>query len=234
MKNLLSENMLRFGTKNLSESTKTKLVFESIMQTIKEHGLQHAVRRSLLTEAPIDLLTTKAKDVAAANKFFNASFAKKIYSPTYLMSANEYCLKTTQPYNPDNIKSGNATASGPVLSFIIRKFKTKNGYADFHLPILPDDVENGLWTYNAMNGGKITEIRFDPLMPYPVEGNEKQLAEYINYSFSQLDLATIEKMYTAKTSIKGPGYMTLANTKPLWTKVKPLLTGNAKAFFASK
>jgi hypothetical protein len=50
MKNLLSENMLRFGTKNLSESTKRKLVFESIMQTINEHGLHNAVRRSLLTE----------------------------------------------------------------------------------------------------------------------------------------------------------------------------------------
>ena len=55
MKNLLSENMLRFGTKNLSESTKTKLVFESIMQTIKEHGLQSAVRRSLLTEAIVSI-----------------------------------------------------------------------------------------------------------------------------------------------------------------------------------
>tara|TARA_R110000868_G_scaffold44694_3_gene149002 strand:- start:7356 stop:8099 length:744 start_codon:yes stop_codon:yes gene_type:complete len=50
MKKLLSENMLRFGTKNLTESAKRKLVFESIMQTIKEHGLQSAVRRSLLTE----------------------------------------------------------------------------------------------------------------------------------------------------------------------------------------
>ena len=50
MKNLLSENMLRFGTKNLTESAKRKLVFESIMQTIKEHGLQSAVHRSLLTE----------------------------------------------------------------------------------------------------------------------------------------------------------------------------------------
>lgn len=50
MKNLLSENMLRFGTKNLSESAKRKLVFESIMQTIKEHGLTDVIRKQL-TEA---------------------------------------------------------------------------------------------------------------------------------------------------------------------------------------
>jgi len=51
MKNLLSENMLRFGTKNLTESAKRKLVFESIMQTIKEHGLQSAVKRGLNEQA---------------------------------------------------------------------------------------------------------------------------------------------------------------------------------------
>ncbi len=34
MKNLLSENMLRFGTKNLSDSSKRRLTLESIMQTI--------------------------------------------------------------------------------------------------------------------------------------------------------------------------------------------------------
>jgi hypothetical protein len=52
MKNLLSENMLRFGTKNLSESTKKKLVFESIMQTIKEHGLTDVIHKQLTEAAP--------------------------------------------------------------------------------------------------------------------------------------------------------------------------------------
>ena len=52
MKNLLSENMLRFGTKNLSESAKRKLVFESIMQTIKEHGLTDVIRKQLTEAAP--------------------------------------------------------------------------------------------------------------------------------------------------------------------------------------
>jgi len=49
MKNLLSENMMRFGTKNLSESQKRKLTLESIMQTIEEYGLHYEVK-SKLTE----------------------------------------------------------------------------------------------------------------------------------------------------------------------------------------
>ena len=47
MKNLLSENMLRFGTKNLSEAAQRELVLKSIMQTINEHGLHNAVRGQL-------------------------------------------------------------------------------------------------------------------------------------------------------------------------------------------
>jgi len=50
MKNILSENMLRFGVKNLSESNKKRLTLESIIQTIKEHGLSEQVRQAL-TEA---------------------------------------------------------------------------------------------------------------------------------------------------------------------------------------
>ena len=51
MKNLLSENMMRFGTKNLTEAAKKELVLKSIMETINQHGLQKEVRNAL-TEAP--------------------------------------------------------------------------------------------------------------------------------------------------------------------------------------
>ena len=44
MKNILSENMLRFGVKNLSESNKKRLTLESILQTIQEHGLTEEVK----------------------------------------------------------------------------------------------------------------------------------------------------------------------------------------------
>ena len=50
MKNILSENLLRFGVKNLSESQKRALTLKTIMETIDAHGLHTEVRRAL-TEA---------------------------------------------------------------------------------------------------------------------------------------------------------------------------------------
>jgi hypothetical protein len=47
MKNLLSENMMRFGTKNLSEAAQKELTLKSIMETINQHGLQKEVRNAL-------------------------------------------------------------------------------------------------------------------------------------------------------------------------------------------
>jgi len=58
MKNLLSENMLRYGTKNLSESQKRKLTLESIMRTIEEHNLQNQVYSKLTEQMSVGPVTT--------------------------------------------------------------------------------------------------------------------------------------------------------------------------------
>ena len=63
MKNLLSENMMRFGTKNLSEAAKKELVLKSIMETIDQHGLQKEVRNAL-TEAMAPVQIVKAVRIA--------------------------------------------------------------------------------------------------------------------------------------------------------------------------
>lgn len=55
MKNILSENMLRFGVKNLSESNKKKLTLESILQTINEHGLTEDIKRLLNEQQSIQI-----------------------------------------------------------------------------------------------------------------------------------------------------------------------------------
>jgi len=52
MKNLLSENMLRFGTKNLSEAAQKKLILKSIMETINQHGLHEHVKYQLMEQNP--------------------------------------------------------------------------------------------------------------------------------------------------------------------------------------
>jgi hypothetical protein len=84
MKNLLSENMLRFGTKNLTESSKQRLTLESIMQTIYENGLTHAVRNRLLTEdKSLDpsVLTNIQAQVTKFNTALKAAYPK---CPAYL------------------------------------------------------------------------------------------------------------------------------------------------------
>lgn len=47
---MLSENMMRFGTKNLGPEQKRRLTLESVMQTINEHGLHSEVRRRLFEQ----------------------------------------------------------------------------------------------------------------------------------------------------------------------------------------
>ena len=55
MKNLLSENMMRFGTKNLSEATQKELTLKSILETIDQHGLQQEVREALAEQVDPNL-----------------------------------------------------------------------------------------------------------------------------------------------------------------------------------
>jgi len=47
MKSLLSENMLRFGTKNLTATSKQELIVKSIMETIDQHGLHNVIKHKL-------------------------------------------------------------------------------------------------------------------------------------------------------------------------------------------
>ena len=70
MKNILSENMLRFGVKNLSESNKKRLTLESIIQTIKEHGLSEQVRQAL-TEA--ESVSLQVNDDKFGKRIFDTS-----------------------------------------------------------------------------------------------------------------------------------------------------------------
>ena len=51
MKNLLSENMLRFGTKNLTPNQQRELVAKSIMETINQHGLANVIKKKLNEQA---------------------------------------------------------------------------------------------------------------------------------------------------------------------------------------
>ena len=58
MKNLLSENMLRFGTKNLSEAAQRELTLKSIIETIDMYGLHNEVNQSLTEDAGLSTIET--------------------------------------------------------------------------------------------------------------------------------------------------------------------------------
>lgn len=90
-KNLLSENMLRFGTKNLSEGAKRNLVLESVMQTIKEHGLYNEVKRRLMEfAAGKDAQSIKDGLWDAFSSFGKSNLVEVVNNLQYIQSASEF------------------------------------------------------------------------------------------------------------------------------------------------
>ena len=55
MKSLLSENMLRFGTKNLTATSQKELIVKSIMETIDQHGLSKTIYNRLAEQQLPDM-----------------------------------------------------------------------------------------------------------------------------------------------------------------------------------
>ena len=226
MKNLLSENMLRFGTKNLSESTKTKLVFESIMQTIKEHGLQNAVRRSLLTEQTgVDLLTTQAKEIPDANKSFSAQLAKNIDKPSYLFKNKQQYLVTSTPYTATAL-----SFNGWVVGFQNHIISQK-GPGGFNLPLICnfESGYGGPWNHDGI---KFRSMSWDPTNQ-GIAGNVSIVSAQINRQMQAIPIATIQAMYAAHPNKAGYDKSIAAfkaNTGTFAVAIKAALTGNAKAF----
>ena len=85
---LLSENMLRFGTKNLSEGSKRNLTLESIMQTIHENGLRTAVMNRLL-EGLGNLDATIKTNMEKEITNFNTAFKKQYPNSKYYLKVEE-------------------------------------------------------------------------------------------------------------------------------------------------
>jgi len=62
MKSLLSENMLRFGTKNLTAASKQELIVKSIMETIDQHGLRNVIKKQLNEQKAGDFVQFEAQN----------------------------------------------------------------------------------------------------------------------------------------------------------------------------
>jgi len=68
MKSLLSENMLRFGTKNLTATSKQELIVKSIMETIDQHGLRKTIYNRLVEQTDPNAEGVAMKNQGAALK----------------------------------------------------------------------------------------------------------------------------------------------------------------------
>ena len=97
-KTLLSENMLRFGTKNLSDSQQKQLIVKSIMETINQNGLSYEIRKRLSEQNLLSEATLKDLDsanMATVQKFFAAEWSKNTNGPQMSTANLVYVAQTT-------------------------------------------------------------------------------------------------------------------------------------------
>ena len=213
LQNLLAENMLRFGVKNLSESDVKR------------------IEESLLTEGEIDLKTMP--QVAAATKFFKDAWIKNVPKPNYVLG--EYYLQTSQARQPQDYRY-----MGKVVGF---KFANYNGVI---IPI-PDLSMGGVWTFEGEvaafeNGKAFTFSRLtwntDRIEIYP-RIKPAAAADSLNAAFNEIPLRDLQTMYNAaklksKFDTNIAYFKSAATTTPVGmmaSQIKPLLKGNAKAFY---
>jgi len=223
MKNLLSENMLRFGTKNLSESMKKSLVVESIMQTINEHGLQNAVYRRLLTEAVVELMTDAG--AAAALKNLKAQIARGTTLPGVVMG--QYYLKVTS----------NADTKDQIITGVMIRGKVGGLHGKGIGGVGTIPVPSNFTSTSGAEGGTLefppagawTILNFDNAQT-PLPATPAEIAANINAACALYPIQSLNDMLAAHP--KKAAYDTaIAAFKASASAIKPLLTGNAKAFY---
>ena len=88
-KNLLSENMLRFGVKNLSEQQQKELIVKSIMETINQNGLHTEIRKRLSEQ--YDPVQT-AREFVAAGKGIGTNETGMLKAILKLKDAKQFYL----------------------------------------------------------------------------------------------------------------------------------------------
>lgn len=159
MKNLLSENMLRFGTKNLSESAQKELTLKSILETIDQYGLQKEVRKALAEQTagndPAWLKASSATYAASqAGGLTQKPFKPGVkYTQQYTFAAGD-----SRQGGIVIMPKGTTWQTSPSGLFLLAKgFKvndiTSFGYSkDPSSPALVTGLQDGMYLYNATLG----------------------------------------------------------------------------------
>lgn len=126
-RNILAENMLRFGTKNLSESQQKELTLKSIMKTIREHGLTESVK-SLLSEAVIKYDSkalnawieslkqayNKQNQTLRAGQFYHAN-SGNVYTNNAIGDGSLWLMGTVGTFKSARMDIGGTTVTIPVF-----------------------------------------------------------------------------------------------------------------------
>lgn len=117
MKSLLSENMLRFGVKNLTESQQRELVVKSIMETIDQHGLRNVIYRRLTEQKipPHNPELEKQFAGSAGTKYgINSTIATP--NPMKAKPGGKYMTQYTHAgYSKQNVGSGTDASTYIVI-----------------------------------------------------------------------------------------------------------------------
>lgn len=193
MKNTLAENMLRFGTKNLSESFKQRL-----------------------TEAVVDLM----KDPAAPGtlKALQSQYAKGNMAPAAVMGAY-YLIARKDLSNATILRGKVGGLNGKGIG----------GVGTIPVPASTLNGEGGEFELGPTQGGLWTKLTYDNAQ-LSMPADAKGIANELNKVCNEYPIAVLQSMLNAHPK-KVAYQQAIAAFKASASAIKPLLTGNAKAFY---
>jgi hypothetical protein len=206
LKNILAENMLRFGVKNLSESNVKK------------------INEALLTEAIINLkgdprLPKVAKSLAT-------QWNNEVKLPAAAMG--EYIF--IMPRNVPQPTGGGEWNTGQVLKFWTYGFKPVG-----NVVTLQDWPAGFGGRFELATSTKIfgETVNFDPLGSGVVNASPQTVAEKMNM-LNQIPLDVLNAAWAAEPNKANfAKTMSAFNNSPAGRTAMDMLTGNAKAFYAN-
>ena len=161
MKNLLSENMMRFGTKNLTETAKKELVLKSIMETIDQHGLQKEVHSALTEQAPgVDPQWIKASTLSYSSSQSGGMTTMPFKPGVKYTQQNTFAAGDSRQGGIVIMPKGTTWQTSPSGLYLLAKgFKVNDigtfGYASGKNPQstpMVDGLLDGMYLYNATLG----------------------------------------------------------------------------------
>jgi len=209
MKNILAENMLRFGVKNLQESD---------IKKIEESSLNEVFSGTFEQAFP---------DYKAASAAFAKAHAAGGGAVSFTGKFHHYY---SVRYNPDT--TGYNTYDVGIIGLGLRKFR------DIFIADIAAKDENVTAYWDPSRGIQSPTNWPDFLNPnrafnlVPYETTSIDNLKNINYRFNQLPLADIQKMLPQYPNIMANLKAVQANTN--WSNKQAFskgLTGNAKMFY---